>query len=89
MDGNEEQRHDSVSHGNLAVLIIHLPLQWVLLSQEQQKAGLREERTSVQERTRLFSAAAVTELNIPHSHAFEVFSVNSRFKKLLCEVFQV
>lgn len=45
----------------------------------------REEKTSLQKIINLFSAGTITELNIPDSHAFEVFSVNSRFKKLLCE----
>lgn len=45
----------------------------------------REEESSLQERIHSFSVGTITELNIPHSHAFAVSSANSRFQKLLCE----
>lgn len=42
-------------------------------------------RTSLHKIIHLFSAGTITELSIPDPHALEVFSISSRFQRLLCE----
>lgn len=53
----------------------------------QNSAGLSRpgERTSLQKIIHFSLAGTTTELSIPDSRAFEVFSINSRFQRLLCE----
>lgn len=84
---SKEQGHDLVSHENLAVLIIHVLLLDTTSSRNTRTQPLagQGERTSLQKIIHLFSAGKITELSTPDSHAFEAFSINSRFQRLLCE----
>lgn len=75
---SKEEGQDFASHENSAVLIIHVLLDPTSSRNTRMQALAGQgERTSLEKMIYLFSAGTVTELRIPDSHAFEVFSINS------------